>query len=84
MENVNLKDLIVPESVVWVDFDGFPGLAVQLNHVSREKAMEIRNKCVKLTYNKRTRDSEETLDEDKFLEEFWSDSNKFKRNSLTL
>jgi hypothetical protein len=67
---VSLKSLLTPSKTVEIDFPGFDGFKVKLTYLAREELLKLRNKSVKQTFNKKTRQFEETLDNDKFLKEY--------------
>ena len=67
---VSLASLLTPSKTVTIDFPGFNGCAVDLCYLGREELLKLRKKCVTTKYDKKTRQPEETLDEDKFLTEY--------------
>ena len=44
--------------------------AIDLNYLSREELVKLRNKCLKQKFNKKTRAFEDSLDEELFLTEY--------------
>ena len=46
------------------------GFSVELTYLAREELLKLRNRSVRQTFNKKTRQYEETLDNDKFLTEY--------------
>jgi hypothetical protein len=67
---VSLASLMTPSKTVKIDFPGFNGCEVDLCYLGREELLKLRKKCVSTKYDKKTRQPEETLDEDKFLTEY--------------
>ena len=43
---------------------------MDLTYLSREELLKLRNKCIKQKFNKKTRQFEDSLDEDIFLTEY--------------
>jgi len=67
---VSLASLMTPSKTVSIDFPGFTGMQVDLCYLGREELLKLRKKCVTTKYDKKTRQPEEVLDEDKFLVEY--------------
>jgi len=67
---VSLASLMTPSKTVSIDFPGFTGMQVSLCYLGREELLKLRKKCVTTKYDKKTRQPEEVLDEDKFLLEY--------------
>lgn len=67
---VSLASLMTPSKTVSIDFPGFTGMQVSLCYLGREELLKLRKKCVTTKYDKKTRQPEEVLDEDKFLVEY--------------
>ena len=67
---VSLASLMTPSKTVSIDFPGFTGMQVDLCYLAREELLKLRKKCVTTKYDKKTRQPEEVLDEDKFLLEY--------------
>lgn len=63
-----IKKLMVTEKVTEVEFPDIDGFKVQLCYVGRDRMMKIRNQSLVYKFNKRTRQREEEVDNDKFLE----------------
>jgi hypothetical protein len=55
---------------VSIDFPGFNGMEVSLCYLGREELVKLRKRCVSTKFDKKTRQPEETLDEDKFIIEY--------------
>jgi len=67
---ISLASLMTPSKTVSIDFPGYTGMAVSLCYLAREELVKLRKKCVSTKYDKKTRQPEEVLDEDKFLVEY--------------
>jgi len=65
---LSLKSLLVPSKAVEVDFPGFEGFKVNVAFLSRETLINIRKKAVKTTFNTKTRQAAEELDDTLFLQ----------------
>ena len=69
---VSLASLMTPSKTVSIDFPGYKDMKVSLCYLGREELLKLRKKCVSTKFDKKTRQPEEILDEDKFLEEYVS------------
>jgi hypothetical protein len=69
-EPVSLRSLLTPSKTVKIDFPGFEGFVVDLTYLAREELLKLRNRSVSQKFNKKTRQYEEELDNDKFLTEY--------------
>ena len=58
------------ETVVDVEFPDVDGFIISLVYLTREDLMKIRNASLSFKFNKRTRQREEEIDNDKFLAEY--------------
>ena len=67
---ISLASLMTPSKTVAIDFPGYAGMSVDLCYLAREELVKLRKKCVTTKFNKKTRQPEEELDEDKFLVEY--------------
>ena len=65
-----IKNLIAKESSTWVEFPDIEGFEINLRYLTREDLMKIRNSSLTYKFNKRTRQREEEIDNDKFLEAY--------------
>ena len=61
---------MVTEKITEVDFTDIDGFKVQLCYVGRDRMMKIRNQALVYKFNKRTRQREEEVDNDKVLEAY--------------
>ena len=63
---MDLKDLLVEEKTVSIDYPGNEGFNLQLAFLSKETLTKLRKKSMVTTINKKTRKPEEDLDSDLF------------------
>ena len=67
---VSLASLMTPSKTVSLDFPGFSGLKIDLCYLAREELIKLRKRCLITKFNRKTRQPEEELDEEKFLTEY--------------
>jgi len=67
---MELKSLLVDSKTTWVEFPGLDGFEVELANLSRKELVNLRKKCTQNKFNRKTRQFEEQLDDDKFVIEF--------------
>jgi len=67
---VSLASLMTPSKTVSIDFPGYSGMKVDLCYLAREELLKLRKKCVSTKFDRKTRQPEEVLDEEKFLIEY--------------
>jgi len=67
---VSLASLMTPSKTVTMDYPGIEGFRVQVCYLAREELLKVRNKCLRQKFNKKTRQFEDELDEDRFLKEY--------------
>lgn len=67
---ISLASLMTPSKTVEIDFPGYTGMSVSLCYLGREELVKLRKKCVTTKFDKKTRQPEEYLDEEKFLTEY--------------
>jgi hypothetical protein len=67
---ISLASLMTPSKTVSIDFPGYSGMEVSLCYLAREELLKLRKKCVSTKFDKKTRQPEEVLDEEKFLVEY--------------
>ena len=65
-----IKNMIAEQSSVWVEYPDIDGFEVNLAYLNREDLMKIRNSALTFKFNKRTRQREEEIDNDRFLENY--------------
>jgi hypothetical protein len=54
----------------WVEMEGFDGFEVKIAYVSREELNKIRNSVTRVSWSPKTRQKEETIDNELFISEF--------------
>ena len=69
-EAVSLATLMTPSKTVSIDYPGHKGLSFKLTYLAREELVKLRKKCLTTKFNKKTRQPEEVLDEDRFITEY--------------
>jgi len=67
---ISLASLMTPSKTVSIEFPGCPGMTVDLCYLAREELLKLRKKCLTTKFDKRTRQPEEILDDDRFLHEY--------------
>lgn len=67
---MELKELMLDTKSVWVDFPGLKGFKVEITNLSRKELTKLRKSCVTNKFDRKTRQKEEVLDEDKFVAKF--------------
>ena len=67
---VSLSSLLTPSKTVSVDFPGYTGMSVELCYLGRDELIKLRKRCISTKFNRKTRQPEEELDEDKFIIEY--------------
>ena len=67
---MELKSLLVDSKTTWVELPGLDGFEVELANLSRKELMNLRKRCTQNKFNRKTRQFEESLDDDKFVIEF--------------
>ena len=65
-----IKKMMAEQSSVWVDYPDIDGFSINLKYLTREDLMKIRNASLTYKFNKRTRQREEEVDNDRFLENY--------------
>ena len=65
-----IKNLIADQSSVWVEYPDIDGFEVNLKYLTRADLMKVRNAALTYKFNKRTRQREEEIDNDRFLENY--------------
>ena len=66
---VSLATLMTPSKTVTMEYPGIDGLTIDITYLAREELLKLRNRCLKQKFNKKTRQFEEQLDDDRFLTE---------------
>jgi len=67
---ISLASLMTPSKTVTIDFPGKQGMQVDLCYLAREELLKLRKKCITTKFDKKTRQPQEELDEEKFLIEY--------------
>jgi len=67
---MELKALLVDSKTTWVEFPGLDGFEVELANLSRKELTNLRKKCTINKFNRKTRQFEDELNDEKFVEEF--------------
>jgi hypothetical protein len=67
---MELKSLLVDTKTTWVEFPGLEGFEVELANLSRKELVNLRKRCTTNKFNRKTRMFEDSLDENKFIDEF--------------
>tara|TARA_B100000214_G_scaffold363573_1_gene329214 strand:+ start:957 stop:1409 length:453 start_codon:yes stop_codon:yes gene_type:complete len=67
---MELKKLVVDSKATWIDFAGLEGFSVQVANLSRKELTAMRKKCTTSKFNRKTRQIEEVLDDERFVTEF--------------
>ena len=67
---MELKSLLVDSKTTWVEFPGLEGFEVELANLSRKELTNLRKKCTINKFNRKIRQFEDELDDEKFVKEF--------------
>ena len=67
---MKLQDLMVDIKTAWIEFPGCDGFEIEVANLSRKELINLRKKCVKTKFDRKTHQAVEDLDEDKFVKEF--------------
>ena len=67
---MDLKSLLVDSKTTWVEFPGLDGFEVELANLSRKELVNLRKRCTTNKFNRKTRQFEDELNDDKFVIEF--------------
>ena len=65
-----IQNLIAAETISEVEYPDIEGFFIKIAYLNREDLVKIRNASLKYAFNKRTRQREEEIDNDKFLEAY--------------
>lgn len=63
-----LKNLLIEEKTTEVDYPSMAGFKVKVNYLSRDKLMKLRDKATTPKLNRRTRQMEDSVDDNYFQE----------------
>lgn len=61
---------MVDTKSAWIEFPGCDGMEIKVANLSRKELLALRKRCVSTKFDRKTRQPEEVLDEDKFVREF--------------
>ena len=67
---MDLKSLLVDSKTTWAEFPGLSGFEVELANLSRKELTNLRKKCTINKFNRKTRQFEDELNDEKFVVEF--------------
>jgi len=67
---MDLKSLLVDSKTTWVEFPGLEGFEVELANLSRKELVNLRKRCTVNKFNRKTRQFEDELNDEKFVVEF--------------
>tara|TARA_E500000178_G_scaffold346152_1_gene397312 strand:- start:1878 stop:2360 length:483 start_codon:yes stop_codon:yes gene_type:complete len=67
---MKLAELLVDTKLAWIEFPGCEGFEVEVANLSRKELVNLRKKCLKTRFDRKTRQAEEELDDEKFVNEF--------------
>ena len=65
-----IASLHAQETTIEVEYPEIDGFVISLVYLNRDDLMKIRNRSLSYKFNKRTRQREEEIDNDKFLDEY--------------
>lgn len=65
-----IKKMISDQTSIWAEFPDIDGFEINLRYLTREDLQKIRNASLTYKFNKRTRQREEEVDNDRFLENY--------------
>ena len=65
-----IASLHAQETTIEIEYPDIDGFVISLAYLNRDDLMKIRNRSLSYKFNKRTRQREEEVDNDKFLEEY--------------
>jgi len=61
---------MVDTKTAWIEFPGADGFEVEVANLSRKELLNLRKRCIKTKFDRKTHQAVEELDEDKFVHEF--------------
>lgn len=67
---ISLSSLMTPSKTVTLDFPGYADMSVDLCYLAREELLKLRKRCITTKFNRKSRQPEEELDDEKFLIEY--------------
>ena len=67
---MKLTELMVDTKTAWIEFPGCDGFEIEIANLSRKELLNLRKRCIKTKFDRKTHQAVEELDEDKFVHEF--------------
>ena len=67
---MKLEDLMIDTKTAWIDFPGCDNFSVEVANLSRKELLNLRKRCIKTKFDRKTHQAVEELDDDKFVFEF--------------
>ena len=67
---ISLSSLMTPSKTVTLDFPGYADMSVDLCYLARVELLKLRKRCITTKFNRKSRQPEEELDDEKFLIEY--------------
>ncbi len=67
---MKLEELMVDTKSAWVEFPGAEGFSVEVANLARKELLNLRKKCTVQKFDRKTRQMNEDVDEDKFVSLF--------------
>jgi len=61
---------MVDTKTAWIEFPGCEGFEIEVANLSRKELLNLRKRCIKTKFDRKTHQAVEELDEDKFVHEF--------------
>lgn len=61
---------MVDTKTAWIEFPGCPGFEIKVANLSRKELVALRKRCVTTKFDRKTRQPEEILNEERFIREF--------------
>lgn len=65
-----LSSMLTNKLEAWVEMEGFDGFEVKVAYLSRDELSKIRNTVTRVSWSPKTRQKEETIDNELFISEF--------------
>ena len=66
---MKLTELMVDTKTAWIEFPGCDGFEIEIANLSRKELLNLRKRCIKTKFDRKTHQAVEELDEDKFVHE---------------
>ena len=64
---MKLEELMVDTKSAWIEFPGAEGFSVQVANLARKELLNLRKKCTIQKFDRKTRQMNEDVDEEKFV-----------------